>query len=540
MFFESHMKNKIHFSTLYGFLERKNLLVLSFIFLLSLTFVFYFSHLFIIQRERDSLNSYVEEVFSRAKQVSLQIYGSIDLIDQLGEPSCDRHYLRNIREILSHHYLIEDAGKIMGDEIMCASKIGVFQPPKKIEYKISPVNAIKDIRILITDDGLFYTGEKRAILNYKNIFITLMPTIYLGVDSPDQNSGAVFKNYDTDRVIRVFHNVNKEMVGELEKEMKKNSNFFPVPNSVLSVELCSENYRYCIIGFDYKLGIYDIALSAVISLLFLSLIITYAFCFSMYYVKNVRSTLKYRLRLAIQNNKIYPLYQPKINLKTGSIVGVEALARWQDERLGAIPPDTFIALAEDLKLIKTLTKQLTRTVLEDSKGLLVNHENFTVSLNLSVQDLVDADFLGFIEEEVKRLGLCRKQIILEVAERSATETEGLSYSVHDFYMKGYQISLDDFGTGFCNLSWLSKLESDEIKVDRMFTHSISSNSVGLITLDGICQLLDNFQRTVVFEGIETQQEVDYILAKSPDAIGQGWLFAKAMPIADIKLLLESK
>lgn len=533
-------KNKFYLSSFCNFFQRTNPFVLFIVFLFSLTLVLSLSHLFIVQREHENLDSYVDEIFSRANQASLQIYGSIDLIDKLGEPNCDSHYLGAIQEILSHHYLIEDAGMIVGDKILCAAKIGVFQPPKVIEYEVSPVSAVKNVRVLISNEGVFYSGERRAILNYKNIFITLMPTIYLGVESPDQYTGAVFKNYDTDKLIRAFHNINKEMAASFEEKVKKQSSYFPLPNNVLSVESCSELYRYCIVGFDYKLGIYDLTLSVGIYLFLLSLIVTYAIYISMYYVKNVRGTLKYRLNSAIHHNKIHPLYQPKISLKTGEVVGVEALARWQDEKLGTVPPDTFIALAEDLKLIKTLTKQLTRTVLQDSKELLDNYENFTVSLNLSVQDLVDRDFFGFIEEEVERLGLCRKQIILEVAERCATETEGLSYSVHDFYMKGYQISLDDFGTGFCNLSWLSKLESDEIKVDRMFTHSIGSNSVGLITLDGICQLLDNFQRKVVFEGIETQQEVDYILAKSPDAIGQGWLFAKAMPMADIKLLLEGK
>ncbi|MGR0278721.1 EAL domain-containing protein [Marinomonas dokdonensis] len=540
MLIASYDKNKISFSLLKKHLANTNFVMLFSVLLLSLVLVFSLSHFFIIQRERESLQSYVEEIFSRAKQTSRQIYQTIGLIDALGESSCDAPYLSSLQEILSHHYLIEDAGRIVGDKIMCAAKIGVFEPPKVIQYEVSTMSAIRDIRVLMTKSGVFYSGERRAILNYKNFFITLVPTVYLGVESPDEHSGAVFKNYETGEVIRVFHNIDRQMAASFYERQQNYPDFLLLPDQSIRVELCSETYRYCIDGIDFKLGIFDIAFSKVLYLVFLSFILAYAIYISIHYIKNIKGSLKYRLSYAIQNNKIYPLYQPKINLKTGKIVGVEALARWQDEVLGAVSPDTFIALAEDLKLIKTLTKQITRAVLQDAKEILARNEDFTVSLNLSVQDLVDAGFLRFIEDEVEKQGIRRQQIILEIAERCATESESLSSSAHDFYIKGYQISLDDFGTGFCNLSWLSKLESDEIKIDRMFTHSIGSNSVGLITLDGICQLLSNFHMKVVFEGIETQQEVDYIMAKSPDAIGQGWLFAKAMPMADIKLLLESK
>lgn len=527
-------------ASLIELMPKQNLLMLCVFFLLSGAMIFSIAHVLIVNREEEKLSEYAQAIYERANSVSFQIYKTFDLIEELGEVSCDNKYLHAVNEILSHHHMIEDAGRIVGHDVLCAAKMGVFNPPKKIDYKVSSVSSIKDIKVLLTDKGIFFKGERRSVLNYKEIFITLVPTIYIGIDSPDQHSGAFFKHIDSGKIARVFHYVDRSMAEDIYEKSNSNLHYFPLPNQLLRVDVCSETYRFCIEAVDYRVGVYDIPIDIILLLVFLSFIIAYSVHISIFYVKNIKGTMKYRLGYAIDHNQIYPLYQPKINLKTGQIVGVEALARWHDEKLGFVPPDVFIALAEEMRIVKKITNNLTKIVLQESKNLLLNDKDFTVSINLSVQDLLDADFLSFIEREVELHGVRRHQIILEITERSATESEGLSSSTHALYEKGYQISLDDFGTGFCNLSWLSKLESNEIKIDRMFTHSISSNSVGLITLDGICQLLENFKMKTVFEGIETQTELEYILAKSPEALGQGWLFAKAMPISEVEALVKAK
>lgn len=532
--------NAVPLSSVVDFVPKKNILLLCSILMASVCFVFSISHVVIVNYERKVLTNYGDEIFARAQKISFQIFEIIDLIDEVGESSCKESYLSDLREVLSHFYFIEDAGRIDGSNILCTAKMGILEPPKTIKYFVSPIHSVKDIRVLITRKELFFPGEIRAILNYKNIFITLVPYTYYGVKNPDENTGGLLKNYDTNQVYRVYHNIDVAMAEDFSKNTDNFLYYFPLPGQVLKIEMCSELYRYCLNAIDYKLGLYDISVYELLMLVVIALFVAYTAYISIDYVKNVKGTMKFRLAHAIEHNQIYPLYQPKFNLKTGQVVGVEALARWQDDKLGFVAPDVFIALAEEMKVIKDITTGLTRIVLEEAKPLLRADKNFTVSINLSVQDLLDADFLSFIEAEVEHHGIRRQQIILEITERSATESEGLSSSTHALYEKGYQISLDDFGTGFCNLAWLSKLESNEIKIDRMFTHSISSRSVGLVTLDGICQLLEEFHMKTVFEGIETKAELAYILDKSPDALGQGWLFAKAMPMAEVKLLLAEQ
>jgi len=253
-----------------------------------------------------------------------------------------------------------------------------------------------------------------------------------------------------------------------------------------------------------------------------------------------KHSLGSHLKRAIEKKLLHVQYQPKIQLQTGEIVGVEALARWNDDTYGAVSPDVFIALAEQNNQIKGLTKVIVEKTLMDMRDYLVNNESFFVSINLSIQDLTDTQFLSFIDDLVERHGIKQEQLIFEITERSAADQEAMSNTTKQFIKKGYQVSLDDFGTGYSNLSWLSALEADEIKIDKMFTQAIGTDSINQNMLHGIFQLIDNLKMHVVFEGIEDQCAEDYILERSPDAIGQGWLYSRPVHANEIGQLLDTQ
>lgn len=110
----------------------------------------------------------------------------------------------------------------------------------------------------------------------------------------------------------------------------------------------------------------------------------------------------------------------------------------------------------------------------------------------------------------------------------------------EFTKTGYKISLDDFGTGYANLSWLSKIQPHEIKVDKIFTQSIGTESINQNMLNAIFLMLQKLEATVVFEGIETQEQLDYLTSLSSEAMGQGWLFARPMKTNQLENYLQTK
>ncbi|MGR0278720.1 EAL domain-containing protein [Marinomonas dokdonensis] len=532
--------NQLFMSFLSKSFAKANFFLLFFSFIAVFSLTFFIAHILIINNEIEMMHNYSYEIMERTDNAGTQLKKVLQIADSSSSTSCSKESLDELRGILSHHYLIEDAGVIKNYKIACTAKIGVFETPKFINPALFVQSAIEKVDFFMSKEALFYAGERRSLFKLNDVFVTLAPNLYIGIDPPDQHTEAilvssirrmVFRGYNVSEVD--YEKINRKKIGLL-------SQYAPFPNRRISVEKCSSIFKFCVNSIDNKIGIYGVNKDILLLLIGLSILLSYTIFISMYFLKSTKETMKYRLSQAIKKNNFYPLYQPKIDLKSGKVVGVEALARWQDEKLGFVAPDVFIALAEEMKVIKKVTKSITKLVLDESQELLRENTEFTVSINLSVQDLAGGEYLNFIESEVDKLGICRRQVILEITERSATESDELSNSAHEFYEKGYQISLDDFGTGFCNLSWLSKLESNEIKIDRMFTHSISTKSVGLITLDSLCNLLEKFHMKTVFEGIETQEELEYILSKSPNAIGQGWLFAKAMSMTELKSFIASK
>jgi sensor c-di-GMP phosphodiesterase-like protein len=148
--------------------------------------------------------------------------------------------------------------------------------------------------------------------------------------------------------------------------------------------------------------------------------------------------------------------------------------------------------------------------------------------------------LNFVDNHVRKNGINTEQIIFEVTERSAAQNNVLKRATKQFLRKGYKVSLDDFGTGFSNLSWLTTFEPNEIKIDKMFVQSIGTQTVSQIALNGIFQLVGNLNVALVFEGIESVEEIHYIIRHTPNAIGQGWLYSKAINTAELQLLIDQQ
>ena len=194
------------------------------------------------------------------------------------------------------------------------------------------------------------------------------------------------------------------------------------------------------------------------------------------YVSNNRS-MQNKLKMAISHDDIYINFQPFIEMSTGKVMGYEALARWKDTHGDNIPPDIFIKLAESTHQIKALTRSVVSRALKDIGPHLRSNKALFVSINITTADVTDPDFKVFLEEELDNAGVERQQIVLEITERSTADHRVLKDALVRLREYGYRIALDDFGTGYSNLDYLSKLSFDFIKIDKIFTDAIGTESV---------------------------------------------------------------
>jgi len=239
-----------------------------------------------------------------------------------------------------------------------------------------------------------------------------------------------------------------------------------------------------------------------------------------------RLGLMAELRDAIEQNQLLLHFQPKVELKTGRIVGTEALVRWQHPRLGLVPPDKFILAAEQTGLIGPLTRWVLIDALTHCQGARREGIQLRVSVNLSARSLHDPQLPKMIAEVLNATGAEPGQLMLEVTESAIVlDPKRAEENLVALSRMGVWLSIDDFGTGYTSLSSIKHLPVNEIKIDKSFvTHMLTDKKDAMIVRT-VIDLGHNFGLTVVAEGVETKEVLDALAAKGCDEV-QGYFISK--------------
>ena len=246
-----------------------------------------------------------------------------------------------------------------------------------------------------------------------------------------------------------------------------------------------------------------------------------------------RLILENELHTALDRNEFHMLYQPQINCLTGETVGFEALMRWTNKKLGPIPPEQFVPLLEETGLIYTVGKWVIREVINSIKSGKTG--NTTIAINLSALQCGDAYLAGYIDKEIKKSGINPAFIEFEITESLLiNDFEKTEIFLNDLHKTGCSIALDDFGTGYTSMSYLTRLPIDCIKVDQSFIRNVDTN----VTLENIVKAIVTMSSSLgmrnVFEGVETEAELDVIKRLNGDVvIVQGYLFSKPLDVQSI-------
>ena len=245
-----------------------------------------------------------------------------------------------------------------------------------------------------------------------------------------------------------------------------------------------------------------------------------------------RLSLHSDLQHAIAHDELLLHYQPKVDLKTGTLIGVEALVRWQhDDHL--IYPDKFIPHAEKTGLIRDITRWVLKAAMEQQSKWQLVGENLKMSVNLSFRDLNDNSLVDYISQMLDRYQVGPESIMLEITETSVMEDPNRTIEIlHQLDEMGLGISIDDFGTGYSSMMYLKKLPVDEIKIDRSFVTDLLSDSDSLIIVRSIIDLAHNLGMSVTAEGVESLEVWEKLLSLGCD-ISQGYYSGPPMSSEDL-------
>lgn len=244
-----------------------------------------------------------------------------------------------------------------------------------------------------------------------------------------------------------------------------------------------------------------------------------------------RTLLEMDLQQAIERNQFELYYQPKINLKTNKITGVEALLRWQHPVKGFIPPNKFIPLAEETGAIIQISQWVLYTACKQLKDWLdAGYGPLTMAVNISIVQFNHPTFDKLVKKALDDVGLDAKYLNLEVTESMMLDKERSERTFNRLRKLGVAISIDDFGTGYSSLSYLSNFPITHLKIDQSFIHDFTNSNQAII--ETIISLAKALNVKVIAEGVEQQIHEQFLIASQCDE-AQGYYYAKPMSASKV-------
>ncbi len=253
-----------------------------------------------------------------------------------------------------------------------------------------------------------------------------------------------------------------------------------------------------------------------------------------------RLTLESSLRLAIEREELFLVYQPQWDVTTGNITGAEALLRWRHPELGLVPPDRFIPIAENSGLIVPIGEWVLRTACAQARqwqdqGL----PPLPVAVNVSAVQFRQESFPELVRKVLHETGLPAQYLELELTESLLLSAADTTLSMlHKLKRMGVKLSIDDFGTGYSSLSYLNQLPVYKLKIDRSFVRDITVDPDDAAITGTIISMAKNLNLKVIAEGVENEQQMSFLRQHDCDEV-QGYYFSRPLEVGDFSAKVRS-
>lgn len=252
-----------------------------------------------------------------------------------------------------------------------------------------------------------------------------------------------------------------------------------------------------------------------------------------------RLLLENDLRKALENDEFILHYQPRIHCADGSVSGMEALIRWRHPTLGLVSPATFIPMAEETGLIGPIGEWVLQAACRQTKKWLdAGMPPLRVAVNLSARQFKDGALIATIENVLRETGLSSSCLEVELTEGLAMEdVKKTVITLNALSEMGVSIAIDDFGTGYSSLAYLQRFPIDFLKIDQSFVRDIGTSADSAAIIRTIIAMAHNLQLKVVGEGVETEQQFDFLAGYECEEV-QGYYFSRPLPAEEFSVFLN--
>lgn len=487
----------------------------------------YLAHRQSMDEESSRALTMAGEVLRRAEAAGDQaIAANRKLKATAGADPCSEDAIARMRDVDMASSYLQAVGAVKGDRLMCSSfgrhGEGIALGP--VEY-VSGLEA----RMRSSVDLGLGEGKRFLVAERDGVAVAIHPetVVDVYVDQPEMSFGVVGR--DGGRVLSRRGAFDPAAEAGLH-ETSRDSYFDGRYLVVLRRSAAYDFDAYAAVPVAYLRARLR-AFAAV--LVPIGMLVAAATGFAFFYLARQQASLPAVLRGALRRREFVLHYQPIVELRTRRTVGAEALLRWPQDDGTSIRPDMFIPAAEDCGVIRQISGYVLEEVAADAVRLLKDWPDGYISINLSSGDLHSHAVVDALRRLLETPGIRPRNLLIEVTEHSFVDPEIARRVIHEIRALGIAVAIDDFGTGFSSLSYLTQLETDYLKIDRVFVETVGTDSVtGKVALH-IIHVAQSLGLKVIGEGVETEAQAAF-LAEHGVEYAQGWLFARPMPLEELR------
>jgi len=483
--------------------------------------------LFVVESaEEDWVRRESLELISATRAREAEVNSVLDALDQSQAPPCSLPDLANLRAIVLGSAIITDIVRKNHGRFACSAVYG---------FTDIDIPALAKPGFMLKSDQIIWRyaelpgvpGHKFIIVGHNNAFVIVRPSPISPTHAPDYLSlSRFFVNLSSGQILWF---AGKPI--SVPSALLTDGHNFWYDGSYNAVACATDRMMCLVLQAPFSamfrknaapFEIFGLAGGLTGSAASLSLL-TWL---------NQRRSLESRLRRAVRDGDLVMHYQPIFDVGMKQVVGAEALMRWPVSTGVAIGPDAFIPIAEESGMIGEITCYAIRRVGEELGPLLRLRPDFLVSINIAADDFGDERFHAALAQHIIGAGISPSQIALELTERRSAEVQTASAAISDLRRAGYRIYIDDFGTGFSSLTYLSDLTIDAIKLDKSFTSTVNTGASRARLVPPILEMANDIGVPVIVEGVETSLQAAYFRACGVRRM-QGTLFGQPVVAAEL-------
>ena len=486
----------------------------------------------VLHSARNQLERRAVTILNSSDSASAEAVSVLVKIDSTSYGSCSPAEISFFRGLIFKSRFLKDAGHMYVRSIDCSSMLGQLREPMSVAEP--DYTSAAGTHIFRTLPELATGGAGISGAQLGNAYVVFSPWVFSDPGNTESHFTVTVRDKNMSRSGFISGGRPGLPAAVFTQDGQGSI------SGVLYATRCSKHFPTCTTAYDPIVQIVAQERPAEVVDSGLGGLGGLVFCMLWSVRRERNRSMERQLGRAIKKDSFRMVYQPLVAIATGKVVGAEALIRWNDEEGKAVSPDVFIALAEELGIIREITRLVVRHVLEDLGETLQRYPAFCLSINVSAADLHDPAFSSTLATSVRDAGVPTSSLAIEVTERSMANSAPIAEALRELRGAGFSVHLDDFGTGYSSLACLQELEIDAVKIDRAFIRAIGTGSLAQGLLQQILGIAEYLNLEVILEGVETREQADYFVATGKALVGQGWYFGRPGPAAAIKNALLSQ